>query len=298
LSASAALFPWHLCATCLEQIRRQAQSVPGYLLIRKLGQGGMGTVYQALRSNGSVVALKTIAPASAGSRANIDRFLREASILAELHHRNIVAFHDMGEANGLLYFVMECVAGADAKALLTGKGPWPVERAVRLCCQVLEALEYAHELGYVHRDIKPANVLVTAEDGFEVAKLADFGLARVYLDSNLSGLTLQGQIGGTFGFIAPEQITNFREAKPAGDQYAAAATLYNLLTNHYIFDLPEQFQARIVMILQDEPVPIRSRRPDVPEELAAIIHRALAKEPAKRFRDVRALRWELMQLCY
>ena len=292
-------FPWPVCSICLGHIRQQAQSIPGYALIRKLGQGGMGTVYLALRyDDGMLVAMKTILPASAGSPTAIARFLREVSILAELRHRNIVHFHDAGEAKGLLFFIMDYVAGADAKQLLKANGAFSVERAVRLTCQVLEALEYAHELGYVHRDIKPANLLVTTEDSFEMVKLADFGLARVYQESNLSGLTLQGQVGGTFGFMPPEQITNFRQVKPAGDQYAAAAMLYNLLTDQYIFDLPDEYQARMSMILEEEPVPIRARSPEIPEALAAIIHRALAKEPAKRFRDVCTLRSALMQWCY
>jgi serine/threonine-protein kinase len=102
-------------------------------------------------------------------------------------------------------------------------------------------------------------------------------------------------VGGTAAFMAPEQVTNFREAKPPTDQYAAAATLYNLLTGRYIHDLPRQAEHQLAMILQDEPVPIRRRRPDVPEELANLIHLALAREPGERFPDVKGMRQALLR---
>ena len=188
---------------------------------------------------------------------------------------------------------MEYVAGPDAGRLLERSGPLPVARAVGWICQTLEALEYAHAKGFVHRDIKPANVLVTQAEGRESAKLADFGLARVYQASRLSGLTMVSDVGGTPAFIPPEQITNFREAKPPADQYGAAATLYNLLTGAFVFDLPAHALHQLAMILQDDPVPIQSRRPDLPRGLAQAIHRALAREPAERYPDVKAMRQAL-----
>jgi eukaryotic-like serine/threonine-protein kinase len=273
-------------------------AIPGYVLGRQLGKGGMGVVYEARRSDGTVVAVKTIAPALAGSQPDVERFLREARILGNLHHLNIVAFHEMGETDGQLFFVMEFVPGTDAKRLLKSEGPLAIERALHMARQLLEALEHAHAQGFVHRDIKPANILVTTLNGQEMIKLADFGLARVYQASNLSGLTLKGDVGGTVAFIAPEQITNFRESKPPVDQYAVAATLYNLLTDRFIFDMPPDFQQQLLKILHDEPIPIRSRRPEIPEEVAALIHKGLAKEPGERFADVRAMRRALVGLCY
>jgi serine/threonine-protein kinase len=189
---------------------------------------------------------------------------------------------------------MDFVPGADAARLLEREGPWLVARAVRLVCQVLEALEHAHGKGFVHRDIKPANVLVTEVEGREQARLLDFGLARVYLVSKLSGLTLAGQVAGTAPFMAPEQIVSFRECMPAADQYAVAATLYNLLTAEHVHDFPAAYQERLLLILNDPAAPIRSRRPEVPEGLARVIHRALAKEPGDRFADVRAMRQALL----
>jgi hypothetical protein len=287
-----------LCLVCQEQARGLAQPVPGYQLVRKLGQGAMGVVYLAVQTaTGTAVALKTITPAAAGSPDLLVRFLREAEILRELQHPHIVAFREMGQAGDLLWFVMDYVNGTDADRLLAQGGPLPVGRAVRWICQVLLALEYAHARGFVHRDIKPANVLLADPGGGEVVKLADFGLARHYQESKLSGLTLTGTVGGTPAFLAPEQITNFREAKPPADQYGAAATLYNLLTGCYAYDFPSHPQERLGLILRQPPVAIRRRRPELPDGLALVVHRALARDPAKRFADAGEMRRALLSFC-
>src|SRR4051794_38930479 len=114
----------------------------------------------------------------------------------------------MGEAGGLLYFAMDFVPGTDANRILKQEGPLSTGRAVRLLCQVLEGLAYAHGRGFIHRDIKPANVLVSGATGREEVRLADFGLARTYQASQLSGLTLAGTTGGSPPFMAPEQVLN------------------------------------------------------------------------------------------
>jgi len=252
----------------------------------------MGVVYQALRaSDGRLVALKTIQPAVVPSRSEAERFLREAQILSELDHPNIVAFHEMGESNGLLHFAMDYIPGIDCAQLLKQHlGPLPVNRAVDLVCQLLQALDYAHAKGFVHRDVKPANMLVTREGGRDVVKLSDFGLARIYQTSRMSGLTQNHEWGGTIPFMAPDQINDLRGTKPPADQYSAGATLYNLLTDRFIYDFPDKLHAKIMKVLLEDPVPIRQRRPDLPEELAAVIHRALARDPQARFGSVRELR--------
>lgn len=279
----------------MKQSRRLAQPIDGYQIIRELGRGSMGVVSLAVdQADGRVVAIKTITPAMAGSASQVARFLREARILEQLDHPHIVAFRAMGESDGQLYFAMDFIHGTDAAKLLKAEGPLKVGRAVRLICQTLEALAYAHGKGFVHRDIKPANVLVTDEPQGEVARLADFGLARVYQASQLSGLSMTGDVGGTVAFMAPEQITSYRESKPAVDLYASAAALYNLLTGKLVFDLPNNRQQRLLMILQEGPVPIRKRRAGLPVDLADIIHKALAKQPKDRFRNVQEFRKALV----
>jgi serine/threonine-protein kinase len=294
----AAPAPPLLCPGCQDLARDLAQPIAGYCLVRELGRGGMGVVWLALRmADGQPVALKTILPAMAGTEEQVDRFLREAAILRELDHPHIVAFGDLGESGGQLYFVMDYVRGRNGAQLLKARGgPLPIDRAVGLVCQLLEALEYAHARGFVHRDIKPANLLVTEQDGREFVKLADFGLARVYQASRLSGLTVMGQVAGTMACMAPEQITDLRNVKPPAEQYSAGATLYHLLTRKPIYDLPRDVRQQIPMILQDDPIPIRSRRPEIPDALAAIVHRSLAREPGARFVDVGTMRRALLNL--
>jgi serine/threonine-protein kinase len=281
-----------LCSSCQSRIDDQCQPISGYKLVRELGQGGMGKVHLAVReADGVLLAVKTIIPAYAGSKVQTERFLREARILGQLEHPNIVAFSEIGESGGILYFAMEYVDGTDLARLLSRqRGPFAVPRAVDLICQTLCALEYAHERGFVHRDVKPANLLMEDRGANEIVRLTDFGLARIYQTSPLSGLTLQGSLGGTVAFAAPEQITNFRDAKPPVDQYGAAATLYKLLTDQYIFDLPPALDRQLLMILQVEPISILSRRPEIPAALAEIIHRALARDPGERFSSVATMR--------
>jgi hypothetical protein len=284
-----------ICPSCLALMATQPPLVPGYRIVRELGRGGMGVVYLAVReSDLAVLAVKTITPALAGTTVMVDRFLREARVLKALDHPHIVAHRDMGEANGLLYFAMDYVRGIDAENLLTTHGPLPVDRAVGLISQVLRALHYAHLKSFVHRDVKPANILITHRDGEEHACLADFGLARVYQASQFSGLTATGAIGGTPAFMAPEQVTSYRGSKPASDQYAAAATLYTLLTGSLTHDFVASTVGRLEQLLHDDAVPIQQRRADLPDALAEAIHRALSRDPNDRFPDARAFRRALV----
>jgi serine/threonine-protein kinase len=251
----------------------------------------MGVVYLALRrADGSRVAVKTIVPGAAPLPGAVDRFLREASILGQLDHPHIVRFHEMGVAGGLLFFAMDYVPGTDAAKLLKRAGRLGVRPAVRLVSQLLSALEYAHSMGFVHRDVKPANVLLEGQGKHKVVKVADFGLARVYEASQLSGLTLANDVGGTVGYLPPEQITGYRDVRPAADQYSAAATLYHLLTGRYVYDLPGSVTEQLNRILNEDPVPIRTRVRDLPGGLARVVHRALAREPKERYPDVAAFR--------
>jgi serine/threonine-protein kinase len=269
--------------------------VPGYRSASELGRGAMGIVYRAVREvDGLPVALKTIRPAAGATHKQIDRFLRECRILSQLDHPNVVGFRDAGVTGGLIFLAMDLVDGPDLASVLRQKGPEEVRTAVRIMCHVLDGLAHAHAKGFVHRDIKPSNILIGRDGTKRVARLADFGLARVYEASRLSGLTMQGEVGGTPAFMAPEQVTHYRQVKPAADQYAAAATLYKLLTDRYTHDFPKDIAEQLAHIVTATPVPIAYRRPDVPADLAAAIHKALCREPGDRFPDVTEFRTALL----
>jgi eukaryotic-like serine/threonine-protein kinase len=180
--------------------------------------------------------------------------VRETRILSRLDHPNIVSFHELGQSNGLLYFAMDYVAGTDAAQLLSQYGgPVPIIRAVDLVCQLLWALDYAHAKGFLHLDVKPSNILVTQEGGRDMVRLSDFGLARIYRTSKMSGLSTNDEFGGTAPFMAPEQINDFSATKPSADQYSSAATLYNFLTDCFIYDFPKKLHAKIMKILLEDP---------------------------------------------
>jgi serine/threonine-protein kinase len=268
--------------------------VPGYTLEAELGRGGMGVVYRATRhSDGESVAVKLITPAEGVAKRETDRFLRESAIMMKLDHRNIVRCHESGHAGTQLYLVMELIDGTDMRQRVKERGPMEVQAAVRLMLHVLDGLAYAHANGFIHRDVKPANLMIAGPKNARVAKLTDFGLARAYNDCNMSGLTMQGEMGGTPAFMPPEQVTHYREAKPAADQYSAAATLYWLLTRAFVLDFERDQTAQMIQIVSDERLPIRKRRADLPQELEAVLAKALALDPQKRFADVTAFKTAL-----
>jgi serine/threonine-protein kinase len=264
---------------------------PGYQVERKLGEGGMGVVYLARReADGTAVALKVIRPAVSASEAVSGRFLREAGILRKLEHAHIVRFLDIGFSEGRLYFAMQYVDGKTVAESLKARGPFSIPAAVGLARHVLRGLGHAHSLGFVHRDIKPENILTTRRKGKARALLADFGLARVYHESSLSGLSMTGQIGGTLAYMPPEQITHFRDVRPPADLYSLGATLYMLLTGKTILDFQGRPERQVARILFEEPTPIQAHRPEIPDGLAAAIHKALAKSPGDRFADALAMK--------
>jgi serine/threonine-protein kinase len=269
--------------------------VPGYEILRLLGQGGMGAVYLARRqATGQQVALKVLVPDSSTGEAQLRRFLREISVLSQLDHPRIVRFHEMGLAAGQVFFAMDYVPTVPFEDLLAQQ-PEPVRlrTCCELVCEVLDGLAYAHARNFVHRDIKPANMLVSREGKQLQARLADFGLAKNFSSSGLSGLTHEGQALGTYAFMAPEQVLEARNATPAMDIYGVGATLYRLIANAFPHDFAGKLDPLLV-VLEVPPVPIRSRCPTVPRELAAVVEQALARDPGQRFATAEAMRQALM----
>jgi serine/threonine-protein kinase len=272
-----------------------ALAVPGYHLLRRLGKGGMGTVYLARHQHSQeLIALKTLIPESAASDRALNLFLREARVLSQLRHPCIVRFRDFGMARGQVYILMDYVETVDLPDLLRQKTEAErVGLATGVICQVLAGLHYAHGLGFVHRDVKPGNVLTRREGGGLHALLADFGLAKNYENAGLSGMTREGQALGTLAFMAPEQLVNARDARPAADVYSAAATLYHLLSGKLPYDFPPGHEP-VLVVLEAPVVPLGRRMPSLPPVLADVVQRALARDPGARFPTAEALRQALL----
>jgi serine/threonine protein kinase len=244
----------------------------------------MGAVYLARHSGGGApVALKVLLPKMVVDEGVQEIFIREIEVTRALRHPNVVSLFDFGRHEGRFYFALEYCPGGSVEALrqrLGGRVPLP--STLRIAVDALEGLAAAHEAGFVHRDLKPDNVLL-GENG--AARLADFGLAKSFQQAGLSGLTATGAVGGTFQFMAREQLTSYRQARPTTDVWSMAATLYFLLTGQYARDFGDRDP--IAAILRGGVVPLRRRDPSVPEELAAVIDRALDDEPARRFPTAR-----------
>ena len=176
-------------------------------------------------------------------------------------------------------------------------GRYPINQACRLVCQILKGLEQAHRLGFVHRDIKPENILIAQVPEGLTVKISDFGLAKSFRGVGLSGLTFSGEMRGTVPFMPPEQMLDFKTVTPLADLYATAATLYYLITCKYVYDEPAGGGDLIRMLLEEPAIPIRTRRPDLPVELAAVIEKCLARDPKTRYTDATSMRRALKPFC-
>jgi serine/threonine-protein kinase len=287
------------CALCRSEAAALPQPVPYYTTLRELGRGAMGVVYQARHNlTGQMVALKLIMPETATTRAAIDRFQREISVISQLRHPNIVELYEQGMTRGQFWFAMEYVAGTNLETLAKADpGRYPINQACRLTCQMLKGLEQAHQLGFVHRDIKPENILIAqTPEGLSV-KISDFGLAKSFRGVGLSGLTFSGEMRGTVPFMPPEQMLDFKTVTPLADLYATAATLYYILTCQYMYDEPSGGGDLIRMLLEEVPIPIRDRRGDVPPALAEAIAKCLARDPTDRYPDATSMRRALKPFC-
>jgi serine/threonine-protein kinase len=270
--------------------------VPGYVLERELSRDGLGVCHLGHRRGTDVpVVIRTILPALRPTPQQLADFLRMARFVLKLEHRHLVRLCDVGAAGDHLYFVSEYVKGCDAATLVQRDGPQPVARVVRLGVQLLEVLKYTHGLNFVHCDIKPSNLIVTTHQGRASGKLADFGIARIYHSAPFSGLSITGDVLAAAAFLPPEVLLNYQEAKPAADQYAVAATLYFLLAGTHALKLPDEVRRRFTSLLRQQVVPLRDRRPDVPAALADVIHKAMARTPALRYKNVMEFRQALLK---
>lgn len=247
--------------------------IGGYRIDATAGRGGMGLVYRARqRRPDRIVALKVIVPELAADPSFRARFEHESNVAAQIEHPNVIPVYEVGEDQELLYIAMRFIHGIDLGGLLAQSGPLEPERATRLIAQVGNALDAAHARGLVHRDIKPGNVLVDPDDH---VYLTDFGLTK--RTDQTTGMTATGMFVGTVDYIAPEQIEG-RQIDGRADIYSLGCMLYELLSGSVPFprdsDIPKIF-AHV-----NDPPP---RLLNVPEPLADVVVRAMAKRPTDRF---------------
>jgi len=286
-----------ICEECREELKQRPQPVPGYEMVKMLGRGGMGCVMLARdESNGQAVAIKTLLPEVAVADKSLKRFMREIEVAAALDHPNIVRFVKSGTNNGAVYLVTEFVEGCDAAKLADAQGGrLPFRDAIQIISQSLDALAYAHARGYIHRDIKESNILVNGTAPNLTAKLTDFGLARSFTATGMSGITMAGDMAGTFAYMPPEQIRDFRNVKPTADIYAIGMTAYSLLAGDIALDLGPSgdIAGTVRAIFEGQMIPLRTRVPDVPSQIAEIIERALVRDPAHRWQSAGAMRTAL-----
>jgi len=255
-----------------------------YRLLEKLGEGGMGTVYKALHTKlEKLVAVKVLPKSRMQDERAVARFEREMKAVGRLNHPNIVQALDAREIDGTPLLVMEYVEGMDLAELVRPLGPLRIADACELARQAAVGLQYAHEHGLVHRDIKPSNLMLTTLGDL---KILDLGLARLQ-KSAAEGeeLTGTGQMMGTSDYIAPEQALESHTVDIRADIYSLGCTLYRLLCGRPPFggaeyDTPMK---KATAHVRDPIPPVQTVRDDVPEPLAALVDRMLAKEPARRF---------------
>ena len=289
-----------LCEDCRIELRNAPQPIPGYDMIKVLGRGGMGCVMMGRnQQTGAAVAIKTLLPEFAVSDKAMRRFMREMDVAAALKHPHIVEFLDRGVHNGVVYLVTEFVDGPDAAKLADAQGGrLPLKETVAIISQVLEALSHAHAQGYIHRDIKDQNILVKGTGPNLSAKLTDFGLAKSFTQSGMSGVTVAGEMAGTLSYMPPEQLRNFRDVKPQSDIYALGMTAYSLLTGQVALNLGRKtsMAETIKAIFEQPTIPLAQRDPRLPAQVCEIIDRALVKDPAQRWQSAQAMRTALLHV--
>ena len=261
-----------------------------YQVESEIGRGGMSVVYRArdIRLN-RTVAIKVLPPELAYDPAIRTRFTREAQTSAQLSHAHIVPIYDVGEREGIAYFVMALVSGGNLAALLAREPRQPIDEVRRLLCEIADALAYAHVRGVIHRDVKPDNVLIDADSGRAI--VTDFGIARA-IEAG-TRLTITGNALGTPQYMSPEQAVGEREVDGRSDIYSLGVVAYQMLTGRLPFT-GGNTMALLLKHVNERPLPIVELRPDAPKPLRDAIERALMKAPEDRWPTAASMRQAIL----
>ncbi len=258
------------------------EKIGKYQIVGKIGHGAMGEVFKAHDPLlNRLIAVKTISGSAPAESDAHKRFLREAQSAARLNHPNIITVFDLGEEQGRVYMAMELLEGTDLREIINTHAVTDLGQKLDLMEQVCDGLAYAHAKQIVHRDLKPGNIHVQPSGQ---VKIMDFGLARL----GASEMTATGTVMGTPNYMSPEQVRG-EKADARSDIFSLGAVFYELLTAHKAFDA-DSIHAVLFQVLEHDPEPVRHWAEDVPEILVAVVHRALEKNPARRFQDAGQMR--------
>jgi len=259
-----------------------------YELVRLLGEGGMGSVWEARnRITGKRVAVKRMSAALTGNHEAVERFLREARAATRIEHPNVVQIFDVGVHDGAPFMVMEYLDGEALSALRARLGVIDAPTLAELMMPVLHALAVTHSQGIVHRDLKPDNIYLVRRGARLVPKVLDFGISKTLGDTELR-LTSTGAIMGTPYYMAPEQCAGRKDLDHRADIYSLGVILYEALAGRVPFDA-DSYNALIVAVVTSDAPPLASLRGDVPPRVVAVVERAMHRDLGIRFENVAEL---------
>jgi len=260
-----------------------------YEIVRQLGAGGMGTVYEAVHTQiGKRVAIKVLAPAVAARPEARTRFLREAQLTSKVRHPHAVDVTDMGTEGDQTFLVMELLDGEDLASRLARESQLAIPDLVDIMLPVCSAVAAAHGAGVIHRDLKPQNIFLARSASGMVAKVLDFGISKAQDAAAMDALTGSDAVIGTPYYLAPEQVTDSRAASPASDQYAIGVVLYECLTGERPFQADSLYGVFHAIVEGAPPRP-RERRPDLDAKFEEVVLRAMNVAAAARFASVNEL---------
>ena len=288
------------------------KALHGLKVLKSLGRGAVGAAFLVRRvKTGEQLALKLLLPEMAANQWARESFLREVDNTKRLNHPHVVRLFDAGSYRDLFFYTMEFCNGGNLDDFVNRRGrriPWL--QAARFILQVLDGLDYIHRVeitdvrlrdggvgmgrGLVHRDLKPANIFLTVSGGKGRAKVADVGVGKAFDMAGLSGHTMTGSVAGSPAFMPRQQVINFKYAKPDVDVWAAAATMYSIITGEY----PRDFNVHVDpwrVVLESAAIPIREREPGVPRSLADVIDRALVDRPEILVKSALELKTDILK---